>query len=169
MRILGIDPGSIICGYGLIEIKNAGHQFSKIHYIASGRITASNKKDLHVRLKELYLSLVDIFSEYRPDEIAIEKIFFAKGAKAALSLGHARGVVLLAASLTGKPIFQYSPLEVKKAVVGYGRADKHQVQRMVREILAIKRELSPDSSDAIALAICHANSITYSHGFNSAK
>lgn len=158
MRILGIDPGSITCGYGLIETIDAEHQCNRIKYIASGRISASSRKDLHKRFKELYLSLVDIFSEYNPDEIVIEKIFFAKGTKAALSLGHARGVILLAASLTDKPIFEYSPLEVKKAVVGYGKADKHQVQRMVVEILGIKHKLSSDSSDAVALAICHANS-----------
>jgi crossover junction endodeoxyribonuclease RuvC len=156
MRILGIDPGSITCGYGLIQKNNLIHA-EEIRYIASGRIVASPKKDLHLRLKELYSSLTDLLSELKPDEIAVEKIFYAKGVKAALSLGHARGVVLLAASLTGKPIFQYSPLEVKKAVVGYGRADKQQVQRMVREILKIKNELSSDSADAIALALCHAN------------
>ncbi len=161
MRILGIDPGSITCGYGLIQKLDSGLYCGKVKYIASGKLSISSKKDLHIRLKELYLSLADIFSEYEPDEIAIEKIFFAKGAKAALSLGHARGVVLLAASLTGKPIFQYSPVEVKKAVAGYGRADKHQVQRMVRGILGIRCELSSDSADAIALALCHANTKQY--------
>jgi len=156
MKILGIDPGSITCGYGLIQKSNL-IRGGEILYITSGKVVASPKKDLHLRLKELYLSLTDLLSELNPDEIAVEKIFYAKGVKAALSLGHARGVVLLAASLTGKPIFQYSPLEVKKAVVGYGRADKQQVQRMIREILKIKNELSSDSADAIALALCHAN------------
>jgi crossover junction endodeoxyribonuclease RuvC len=116
------------------------------------------RKPLYIRLKELYTSLVDVISEYKPDEIAIEKIFFAKGTKAAISLGHTRGVVLLAASLTGLSIYEYSALEVKKAVVGYGRADKNQVQKMVGEILKIKHLLSPDSADALALALCHANS-----------
>jgi crossover junction endodeoxyribonuclease RuvC len=175
MKILGIDPGSINCGYGLItKIRDTSHicgsisrkvdtkmgcvpNFSKLQYLSSGRIVLSAKKLLHIRLRELYTSLVEVISEYKPDEIVIEKIFFAKGTKAALSLGHTRGVVLLAASLTGLSIYEYSALEVKKAVVGYGRADKNQVQKMVREILNIKHSLSPDSADALALAICHAN------------
>lgn len=161
MRILGIDPGSITCGYGLVQKTDSSLYGSRIKYIASGRVTLPPRKDLHIRLRELYLSLTDIFSEYKPDEIAIEKIFFAKGVKSALNLGHARGVILLTASLVGKPIFQYSPVEVKKAVAGYGKAGKHQVQRMVREILGISHELSSDSADAIALAICHANTKKY--------
>jgi len=154
MRILGIDPGSINCGYGLIRYPKT----PKLQYISSGRIVLPASKPLHARLKELYISLADVIAEYKPDEIVIEKIFFAKGTKTALSLGHTRGVVLLAASLTGLSIYEYSALEVKKAVVGYGRADKNQVQKMVREILNIKHSLSPDSADALALAICHANS-----------
>lgn len=161
MKILGIDPGSIACGYGLIQKSDTAFHSGKIEYIASGKITASPAKDLQFRLKELYISLTNIFLEYEPDEIVIEKIFFAKGVKAALNLGHARGVALLAASLTGKPIYQYSPLEVKKAVTGYGRADKIQVQRMVRGILGIKHPLSTDSADAVALALCHANTKQY--------
>jgi crossover junction endodeoxyribonuclease RuvC len=169
MKILGIDPGSINCGYGLIEIsdfrfqisdyKKLNHKSKSINhkYLFSGRIVLPASKPLYSRLKELYISLADVIAEYKPDEIVIEKIFFAKGTKAALSLGHTRGVVLLAASLTGLSIYEYSALEVKKAVVGYGRADKNQVQKMVREILNIKHSLSPDSADALALAICHAN------------
>lgn len=160
MKVLGIDPGSINCGYGLIrKIVPSHHNYMSpsLRYIASGRISMQVSKPLHERLKELYASLMDVISEYNPDEIAIEKIFFAKGIKAALSLGHTRGVVLLAASLTGLSIYEYSALEVKKAVVGYGRANKNQVQKMVREILNIKHSLSPDSADALALAICHAN------------
>lgn len=127
-------------------------------YLGSGKIVLPPAKPLHARLDELYSSLVGVIDDYKPDEIVIEKIFFAKGIKAALSLGHTRGVVLLAASRTSLPIYEYSALEVKKAVVGYGRADKNQVQKMVREILNIKHSLSPDSADALALAICHANS-----------
>lgn len=173
IKILGIDPGSINCGYGLLSSQlpvNTKHHTvsSKVptnnlateknyEYLSSGRIVLPASKPLHLRLKELYISLVDVIAEYKPDEIVIEKIFFAKGTKAALSLGHTRGVVLLAASLNGLSIHEYSALEVKKAVVGYGRADKNQVQKMVREILNIKHSLSPDSADALALAICHAN------------
>lgn len=154
MKVLGIDPGSINCGYGLIKVSPP----SSYAYISSGRIVLPAGKPLHERLRELYVSLSDVISEYRPDEIVIEKIFFAKGTKAALSLGHTRGVVLLAAAMTGLPIYEYSPLEIKKAVVGYGRADKNQVQCMVSEILRIRHQLSPDSADALAISMCHANS-----------
>lgn len=157
MKILGIDPGSINCGYGLIRYSKT----PKLQYISSGRIVLPASKPLHVRLRELYTSLADVISEYKPDEIVIEKIFFAKGTKAALSLGHTRGVVLFAASLAELSISEYSALEVKKAVVGYGRADKNQVQKMVREILNIKHPLSSDSADALALSICHANNKQY--------
>ncbi len=114
-------------------------------------------KPLHERLKDLFKCLSDVISETAPDEIVIERMFFAKGVKAAISFGHTRGVVLLAASLTGIPIFEYSPLEVKQAVAGYGRADKTQVQRMVKEILNISHQLSADGADALAIALCHAN------------
>jgi crossover junction endodeoxyribonuclease RuvC len=156
MNILGIDPGSINCGYGLIR-SVATRQSKGNEYISSGRIALSASSPLHLRLRELYASLSEIIRQYAPDEIVIEKIFFAKGVKAALSLGHTRGVILLAAAESGMPIYEYSALEVKKAVVGYGRADKRQVQLMVREILKLRHNLSPDSADALALALCHAN------------
>ncbi len=161
MKILGIDPGSITCGYGLIQKSDMRSHKGEIKYLASGRIVVSPRKELCIRLKELYLSLTEVLTEYKPDEIAIEKIFFAKNTKAALSLGHARGVVLLAAALTDMPVYQYSALEVKKAVAGYGRADKHQVKKMVTEILKINHDLSPDSADAIAIALCHSNTKDY--------
>jgi crossover junction endodeoxyribonuclease RuvC len=161
MRILGIDPGSYNCGYGLIECRTlprGARRASPAHvYLSSGRVVLPAKMPLHERLKELYTGLVEMLEEYRPDEIIIERMFFAKSVRAALSLGHARGVVLIAAALTNLPIYEYSALEVKKAVVGYGRADKNQVQYMVREILKIDRALSPDSADALALALCHAH------------
>lgn len=167
MKVLGIDPGSIFCGYGLIEdgcspdagqIPGARRRTRAVNsYLSSGRIVLPARKPLHERLTELYTSLTEMIEEYSPHEIVIEKMFFAKGIKAALSLGHTRGVVLLAGSLSGLPLYEYSPLEVKKAVVGYGKADKNQVELMVKEILGITRELSPDSADALALALCHAN------------
>lgn len=177
MRVLGIDPGSINCGYGIIqsekcETRNVELKTFNLHpeiilqptvhnsqyvYISSGRIILSARKPLHIRLKELYASLLDVISEYKPDEIIIEKIFFAKSVRVAISLGHTRGVILLAAALTGLPIYEYSALEVKKAVTGYGRADKGQVQKMVQSILKINHILPSDSADAIALALCHIN------------
>jgi crossover junction endodeoxyribonuclease RuvC len=164
MKILGIDPGSIYCGYGFIETQDrklpASRHYKDVlpHYMASGRIALPARNPLHERLKELFTNLTEVIDEYGPDEIVIEKMFFAKGIKAAISLGHTRGVVLAAAALTGVDIYEYSALEVKKAVVGYGKADKIQVQKMVREILTIGHPLSYDSADALALALCHANS-----------
>ena len=163
MKILGIDPGSVYCGYGFIEApdRNAHTSGSRKNgrplYLSSGRIVLPARQPLHIRLKELYTSLAEVIAEYSPDEIVIEKMFFAKGIKAAISLGHTRGVVLIAAALTGLDIYEYSPLEVKKSVVGYGKADKNQVQKMVKEILTIGHPLSPDSADALALALCHAH------------
>ncbi|HMK60121.1 MAG TPA: crossover junction endodeoxyribonuclease RuvC [Dissulfurispiraceae bacterium] len=167
MKILGIDPGSLSCGYGLIsaqEIRNkkigfnGNRRLNACSYIKSGRIVMTESKLLHERLRDLYESLSEIITESEPDEIVIERMFFAKGIKSALSLGQARGVVLLAASLSGLPIFEYTPLEVKQAVVGYGRADKNQVQCMVREILGINHQLSSDGADALAAALCHSHS-----------
>ncbi|HEX8949859.1 MAG TPA: crossover junction endodeoxyribonuclease RuvC [Dissulfurispiraceae bacterium] len=164
-KLLGIDPGSLFCGYGLIYCAGAQESRSRRavnahRYLSSGRIILPAGKPLHARLDELYVSLTEVIGEYKPDEVIVEKIFFAKGIKAALSLGHTRGVVLLAASRAGMPIREYSALEVKKAVVGYGRAEKAQVQKMVKEILGIRHTLSPDSADALALALCHANSMS---------
>lgn len=153
MKILGIDPGSIRCGYGLIQRTN----YRDIIYLSSGNIKVSPKKELPYRVREIFLSLAEIISELKPDEIVVEKVFFAKAPKAALSLGYIRGIVILSAALAQIPIYEYSALEVKKAVVGYGRADKNQIQKMVKEILKIKNTLSKDSADAIALALCHAN------------
>ncbi len=167
--ILGIDPGSIVCGYGAIRaeiLKARAYAFRNFHlnsscpsYIASGRIVLSSKHPFNVRLKELYDGLIDIIKEYSPDEVAVEKIFFAKGIKAALALGQARGVVLIAAASCGLPVYEYSALEVKKSVVGYGRAEKHQVQGMVSKILNLKTKLSKDSADALGLALCHVSTL----------
>jgi crossover junction endodeoxyribonuclease RuvC len=156
IKILGIDPGSIACGYGLISTEGGNAV-----YVASGRICPPPSKPLHHRLRCIYESLAEIIADSQPDDIVVEKIFFAKGARAALSLGHARGIVLLAAAAHGVRLYECSALEVKKAVVGYGRAEKSQVQQMVRLILNIKESLSPDSADALALALCHLNTIKF--------
>lgn len=154
MRILGIDPGSLACGYGLIE---AGAPPGNWAYLTSGRIVLPAREPLHARLSQLHRNLADVIKGCDPGEVCIERMFFAKGVKAALSFGHTRGVVLLTASLSGIPIFEYSALEVKKAVTGYGRAEKVQVLAMVKGILGIDHALSPDSADALALALCHGN------------
>lgn len=180
--ILGIDPGSIVCGYGIISaeaprrgntegLKAGTSNFSESRvatdrtfalnpaYVASGRIMLSSKQPLDTRLREIYNGIADIIKEYSPDEVAIEKVFFAKSIKAALTLGQARGAALVAAASCGIPVYEYSALEVKKAVVGYGRAEKHQVQVMVAMVLNLKIKLSADSADALALALCHTNTL----------
>lgn len=175
IRILGIDPGNVICGYGIIETassQKAGRPASlqanepECIYVTSGEIVTSHRKPLHVMLRELYDALIDIIRKYRPHEAAVEKAFFAKNVKAALSLGQARGIALLAAASEGLDVYEYSVLEVKKAITGYGRAEKRQVQDMVTRILNIKSRppeagpnLTEDSADALALAICHMNTI----------
>ncbi|HBR22638.1 MAG TPA: crossover junction endodeoxyribonuclease RuvC [Nitrospiraceae bacterium] len=166
--ILGIDPGSIVCGYGIIKTVQSPESIPRhiginsntdTVYIASGRIMLPSKHLLNVRLRELYSNLADIIREYSPHEVAVEKVFFAKSIKAALVLGQARGAALVAAASSGLPVYEYSALEVKKAIVGYGRAEKHQVQSMVSKILNLKTKLSADSADALALALCHLNTM----------
>lgn len=156
VKILGIDPGSVKCGYGVISIEGK----SPI-YIASGTISLSASHPLQLRLKHIFDGLMHIILTYRPDNIVIEKIFFAKGARAALSLGHARGIALLAAAHENISLHECTALEVKKAVVGYGRAEKSQVQEMVKLILNVKGSLSPDGADALALALCYSNTLQF--------
>ena len=178
MKILGIDPGSFNCGYGLIEtvplssgrsgargsLSRESLGRSHYRYLSSGRIVLSRALPLAARLSELHTSLREVMEDFAPEVIVIEKMFFAKGIRAALSLGHTRGVVLLTAAMTGLPIFEFSPLEVKKAVVGYGRADKNQVQKMVASILSISHDLSPDGADALALALCYVHETDFTAG-----
>jgi crossover junction endodeoxyribonuclease RuvC len=126
--------------------------------VASGRIQLSTRKPLAERLVELHEVLASIIREYGPTRAVVEKVFFAKSVKSALTLGQVRGVVLLAAAAGGLKVHEYSPLEVKKAVTGYGRAEKRQVQDMVSKLLDISIKLSTDSADALALALCYINS-----------
>ena len=164
MKILGVDPGSIRCGYGLIRLHTRGAQ-----YITSGTISPSQTKPLHERLRYIHEGLIEIISTYRPDHLVVEKIFFAKSVRAAISLGYARAVVLLAAASEGIDLQERSALEVKKSVVGYGKAEKQQVEKMVRLILNLQGELSPDSADALALALCYANAIKFNNAIRKSK
>lgn len=152
MLVLGVDPGSITTGYGLLE-KNKGH----IRIVDAGAIASSGTAPFYERIHKIYRSMSDIMSRYQPSEMAIEDVFFAKNVKSSLKLGHARGAALIAAVSCGIRIFEYSPLEIKKSVVGYGRAGKEQVQAMVKVILGLPAMLGPDISDALAVAICHLN------------
>jgi len=151
MRILGIDCGTERTGYGVIESDGRAHSM-----IAAGCIRSSARDPLEYRLCGIASELRGLIAEHRPDCAAIEEVFFAVNAKSALKLSHVRGVALLLVAEASVPVAEYSPLEVKMSVVGYGRAEKSQVQRMVASILNLPRPLdSEDASDALAIAICH--------------
>ena len=152
MLVLGVDPGSQVTGYGLVEKKN-----DKLTCIHSGNITSSSKIPFYERIHKIFQSMVEVMAHYQPQEMAIEDMFYAKNIKSSLKLGHARGAVLIAAVQCGIQIFEYTPLEIKKSVVGYGRATKEQVRAMVRIILKLKGNPNLDISDALAAAICHLN------------
>ena len=133
-------------------------------YITSGKIALTSKSPLHLRLRKLHETLIDIIRQYNPHEMVVERMFFAKNVRAALHLGHARGIALLAAASEGLDFYEYSALEVKKAVTGYGRADKKQVLEMVKRMLKVNAHvitLTEDSADALALALCHLTTKKY--------
>ena len=154
MIILGIDPGFAITGVGVIEYKN--NKFKVLDY---GAITTDSGLKLSQRLLLLYNKLENVIIKHNPDVVAIEELFFNKNIKTALNVGHGRGVVLLAAAKNNKKIFEYTPLQVKQSVVGYGRAEKNQVQQMVKMILNLKSIPKPDDvADALAVAVCCAHS-----------
>ncbi len=152
MIVLGVDPGSRVTGYGIIDKRKNG-----IFHIHSGTIRSSGNIPFYDRIHDIYQSMKEIMDAYQPRELAIEDIFYAKNIQSSLKLGHARGAVLIAGVQCGLKIFEYTPLEIKKSVVGYGRADKEQVRSMVKMILKSKKNFELDTSDALAVAICHAN------------
>jgi len=156
MLVLGVDPGSLVTGYGLVEKK--GNQLTCVH---SGAISSARDVPFYERIHKIYYSMVEILKQYQPQEMAIEDVFFAKNVKSALKIGHARGAVLVAAVECGVKIFEFTPLEIKKSVVGYGRATKEQVRSMVKIILNLKGRIGLDTSDALATAICHLNWTRY--------
>ncbi|MGF7060795.1 crossover junction endodeoxyribonuclease RuvC [Brassicibacter mesophilus] len=154
MIIFGIDPGIAIVGYGIIEYQ--GNKFNVIDY---GAILTGPEHPFPKRLKMVYDELNELLFKYKPDAIAIEELFFNKNAKTAIKVGQARGVQILAAMNNGIDIYEYTPLQVKQGVVGYGRAEKKQIQEMVKLLLNLKKVPKPDDvADALAVAICHAHS-----------
>jgi crossover junction endodeoxyribonuclease RuvC len=152
MLVLGVDPGSRITGYGLVEKKN-----DKMACIHSGFISASDKIPFYARVHRIYQAMVETMNHFRPQEMAVEDVFYAKNIQSSLKLGHARGAVLIAAVECNVRIFEYTPLEIKKSVAGYGRATKDQVRSMVKLMLDLKNNPGYDTSDALATAICHLN------------
>ncbi len=154
MLVLGIDPGTAITGYGIVRFD--GDVSEAVVY---GVITTPASSPLPPRLQHLYRELLTLIDAYSPTEAAVEELFFAQNARTALSVGHARGVILLALADAGLPTYEYTPLQVKQAITGYGRAGKEQMQRMVRLLLSLEAIPEPDdAADALAVAICHAHS-----------
>ena len=152
MRVFGIDCGTERTGYGVIESDGRMHRL-----VAAGCITSSPRDPLELRLLGIASELRRLIGEHRPEAAAIEEVFFAVNAKSALKLSHVRGVAMLVVAEASMAVAEYSPLEVKKSVVGYGRAEKAQVQQMVASLLRLAEPVaSEDASDALAIAICHA-------------
>jgi len=154
MIIMGIDPGFAITGYGIVKYE--GNKFSPVEY---GAVLTKAGESFAGRLLKLDNEIGEIIRRFRPDAIAVEELFFNKNIKTAITAAHGRGIVLAAAARSGTDVFEYTPLQVKQAVVGYGRAEKAQVQQMVKVILNLPEIPKPDdTADALAVAICHGHS-----------
>ena len=155
MVILGIDPGYALLGYGIVETDTVNSK--AIDY---GVIETNVGEPFPERLERLYLGMRQLIELYKPDKIAFEELFFAKNTKTALLVGAARGVAILAAQRCSKPLYEYTPMQIKLAVTGNGHADKTQVQEMIRLLLRLKKIPKPDdAADALAVALCHANTM----------
>lgn len=153
MIILGIDPGYAIVGWGVID-----YTANRFSVISHGAVTTEAKAPFNQRLETVYDGICDIINKYKPEALAIEKLFYNTNAKTVIDVAQARGVINLAAQKNGIDIFEYTPLQVKQSVVGYGRAEKKQVQEMTRVILKLEKIPKPDdTADALAMAICHAH------------
>lgn len=153
MRVLGVDPGTAITGYGVVDYDGA------LRLVECGAIVTPARMALPERLLAIHSDLSAVIHRCHPEAVAVEELFFSANVRTAMSVGHARGVVLLAAAQANLPIYHYKPSEVKQAVTGYGGATKRQIQEMVRMLLGMEAVLSPDDvADAVAIAICHAHS-----------
>ena len=157
LRILGIDPGIAIVGFGIIEYDNI--QFKVVDY---GAITSPAHTPVPQRLKMIYDDLNYVIEKYKPDEIAVEELFYNNNAKTVINVAQARGVLILAGQNHNIPVFEYTPLQVKQALTGYGRASKMQIQQMMKSMLGLSEIPKPDDvADALAIAVCHGNSVRY--------
>ena len=157
MVILGVDPGTAITGYGILQSDG-----DTLQMMAYGAITTPSDWKMSQRLQHIYTELVALIRQHQPTDAVVEKLFFSKNVRTALSVGQARGVALLAAAQAGLTIHEYTPLEIKQAVVGYGRAEKTQIQQMVKMLLQLNFIPQPDdAADALAIAICHAHSAKF--------
>ena len=152
MRVLGIDCGTEYTGYGIVELCSD----DRLHCITCGAIKVSSREPMPLRLAGISTRLQELITQYHPDRVAIEDVFYAVNMKSALKLGQVRGVAMLAAATAGLEVAEYAPLSIKSAVVGYGKAEKHQVQQMVARLLNLDEVPEPtDAADALAIAICH--------------
>lgn len=153
MIVLGIDPGYAIVGFGVVEYKN-----SRFRLIEYGAITTDAGTPFNRRLEIIYDGLLELIEKYKPEAMSVEKVFYNSNAKTVIDVSQARGVIMLAAQKTGTKVYEYTPLQVKQSVVGYGRAEKKQVQDMTKRILSLSEIPKPDdAADALAMAICHAH------------
>jgi crossover junction endodeoxyribonuclease RuvC len=165
MRVLGIDPGIAIMGFGFID--KIGHRLVPVQY---GCIETEAGTPTEVRLRQIYESACALLDRYQPDTIAVEKLFFSKNVTNAFTVGQARGVLLLAAAQRGIPVGEYTPMQVKQAVAGYGGAEKRQIQEMVKMLLKLQTVPKPDDvADALAVAICHAHAAALNDRLNGVK
>lgn len=159
MRILGIDPGIAIVGTGVVD--KIGNKYVPVYYDS---IITQAHIPLEDRIEKVYNKTVEIIQTYQPNAIAVEELFFNNNAKTAFAVGQARGVMLLAAKQFNVPFYEYTPLQVKQALTGYGRADKKQMQQMVKSFLGLSEVPKPDdTADALAIAICHGNSVRFNN------
>ncbi|MDF2676404.1 MAG: ruvC [Bacillota bacterium] len=165
MIIIGIDPGLAISGYGVINY--VGNKFEVIEYDA---IITESCEEFPTRLKKIYDGYTKLFEKYKPDAVSIEELFYNKNVKTAIAVAQARGVHLLAAVNSNIPMYEYTPLQIKQGIVGYGRAEKKQVQEMVKVILKLDCIPKPDDvADGLAAAICHAHSLKFANNFKIVK
>jgi len=157
MRVFGIDCGTNCTGYGVVDVQ-LGRLETRLIAVAAGGLKLAKDQPLPLRLEYIFAELSALLELHRPDVVAVEEVFYSVNAKSALKLGHVRGVALLAAAMRGLPVAEYSPLSIKSAVVGYGLAQKAQVQFMVARLLNLDRSPEPaDAADALAIAICHVH------------
>lgn len=165
MLIFGIDPGLAISGYGVLNY--VGNKFEVVEY---GAVTTESCEEFPKRLKTIYDSYTKLFELYKPEAVAIEELFYNKNVKTAIAIAQARGVHLLAAENKNIPLYEYTPLQIKQGIVGYGRAEKRQVQEMVKIILKLDKIPQPDDvADGLAAAICHAHSLKFANNFKILK
>ena len=154
MRVLGVDPGYAIAGYGVVDAVDG-----VLHSVTFGAVTTLSHTEFAGRLHEVHGDFESLFATFKPDAMAIETLFYANNQKTVIAVAEARGVILLAAKQANVPIFEYSPLQVKQSVTGYGKADKKQIQQMTTRLLGLCEAPKPDdAADALAIAVCHAHS-----------